>query len=119
MTLIRVMNEEQAVEFAAALQEAKAKGFGLWHLGAWPEAWQVTLYDDRNGGQFTKGRSGDNPADAVRACLAQPNKTPNEERAEQLGKDLSALEILRARVTVKVGQSDRLFNALDALIEAL
>jgi hypothetical protein len=110
------MTDEQALDLAAALREADKAGFGLWHLGAWSDrGWGCTLHNPAQGG-FTEGRHGRDPATAVRSCLAHPGKTENEKRAVELGLTLSKMDLLRARVEIRVERSDGLFDALDEAI---
>jgi hypothetical protein len=111
------MTDEEGLDFAAAIREASAAGFGLWHLGLWSrEGWKCTLYNKGAGGTFTEGRQGATPAAAIRSCIKQPGKTENEKRAVALGESLSQIDVLRARIEIDVGRSDALFDALDEAI---
>lgn len=108
------IDESEGIDFARALKEARDAGYCLWHLGCWPtRGWNAMLGAiGRNEGGFTESRNGSTPAEAIRACLAQPGKTDDEQLAAKISKEVSESVMLQAAVHLKPDLVKRLLAAL-------
>lgn len=114
MTRLPRMSDEEALDFAAALNEAADRGFAVWHLGFWPtRGWNCNLYRvaETTGGA-TETRRGDSAAAAIRNTMNLPDKTPDEALTEAVCKELGRAELIKAEPRLPTALVVRLLAAL-------
>lgn len=112
----RPLTEQDGQDFVAAIAEAHAKGYVLWHLTEqWNGRWHARVADpnsnDASGSSV--GRDGDSPAEAIRNCIRQFAPTEQERLVERARSELRDADILRAPVAVKDDMMIRLLRAFE------
>lgn len=115
---------EAGPDFAAAVNEAAARGLTIWHLTEqWNGTWYCVLADPnsnspKSGESVSYGRQAATPGAAIREAMSQFGATPGEKAAEDIREELMKPALLEIIPRIKPDLAQRFLAALAANLAA-